>query len=112
MECQESLPTAWSHLRALVRRDDSKRGVTVVFGGVDDSGFLGDLWAWTGASGGNWLVASSRRPGSTSHGTNSPTTKGSDQSRPFRRAQRDWPDGDLNDTYGNGIGATWRRIGN
>jgi len=41
---------------------DSKRGVTVVFGGVDDSGFLGDLWAWTGTEWQKLAHASSAGP--------------------------------------------------
>ena len=88
---------------------DSKRGVTLVFGGVDSSGFLGDLWAWTGME---W-----RKLAGASSGGPAPRAMGQlayDQRRDrvvLFGGRKGWPDGDLNDTW-EWDGATWRRIGN
>jgi hypothetical protein len=88
---------------------DSKRGVTVVFGGVDSSGFLGDLWAWTGTKWRKLADASSAGPVPRATGQ-----LAYDQRRDrvvlFGGRNR-WPDGDLNDTW-EWDGAIWRRIGN
>lgn len=88
---------------------DSKRGVTVVFGGVDGSGFLGDLWAWTGAEWRKLADASSAGPVPRATGQ-----LAYDQRRDrvvlFGGRNR-WPGGDLNDTW-EWDGAMWRRIGN
>lgn len=88
---------------------DSKRGITLVFGGVDGSGFLGDLWAWTGTE---WLkLADASSAGPAPRAT---AQLAYDQKRDrvvmFGGRNR-WPDGDLNDTW-EWDGATWRRIGN
>jgi hypothetical protein len=88
---------------------DSKRGVTVVFGGVGNSGFLGDLWAWTGLEWRKLADASAAGP--------VPRAMGQLAYDPRRDrvvlfgGRNGWPDGDLNDTW-EWDGATWRRIGN
>jgi hypothetical protein len=88
---------------------DSKRGVTIVFGGADASGFLGDLWAWTGTEWRKLADASAAGPAPRASGQ-----LAYDQERDrvvlFGGRNR-WPDGDLNDTW-EWDGATWRRIGN
>lgn len=88
---------------------DSKRGVTLVFGGVDDSGFLGDLWAWTGAEWRKLAGASSASPVPRAMGQLAYDHR-RDRVVLFGGRNR-WPDGDLNDTW-EWDGATWRRIGN
>ena len=88
---------------------DSKRGVTLIFGGVDGSGFLGDLWAWTGAEWRKLAGASSAGPVPRAMGQ-----LAYDQRRDrvvLFGGRKGWPDGDLNDTW-EWDGATWRRIGN
>jgi hypothetical protein len=88
---------------------DSKRGVTIIFGGVDGSGFLGDLWAWTGLEWRKLAGASSAGPAPRAMGQ-----LAFDQRRDrvvLFGGRKGWPDGDLNDTW-EWDGATWRRIGN
>jgi hypothetical protein len=88
---------------------DSKRGLTVVFGGAGGIGFLGDLWAWTGAE---W-----RKLADTSSEGPAPRAMGH-LAYDHRRdrvvlfgGRNGWPDGDLNDTW-EWDGVRWRRIGN
>ena len=88
---------------------DSKRRVTIIFGGVDGSGFLGDLWAWTGVEWRKLAGASSAGPVPRAMGQ-----LAYDQRRDrvvLFGGRKGWPDGDLNDTW-EWDGATWRRIGN
>jgi hypothetical protein len=88
---------------------DSKRGLTVIFGGVDSSGFVGDLWAWTGAEWRRLADASSAGPAPRAMGH-----LAYDQRRDrvvLFGGRKGWPDGDLNDTW-EWDGTTWRRIGN
>ncbi len=88
---------------------DSKRGVTVIFGGVDGSGFVGDLWAWNGAAWRRLADASSAGPA-----PRATAQLAYDQRRDrivLFGGRKGWPDGDLNDTW-EWDGATWRRIGN
>jgi hypothetical protein len=86
---------------------DSKRGVTVVFGGVDGGVFLGDLWAWTGAEWRKLADASSAGPAPRATGQLAYDHR-RDRVVLFGGRNR-WPDGDLNDTW-EWDGATWRRI--
>lgn len=88
---------------------DSKRGVTVMFGGVDGSGFLADLWTWTGAEWRKLADASSAGPAPRATAQLAYDPK---RDRVVLFGGRNgWPDGDLNDTW-EWDGATWRRIGN
>lgn len=41
---------------------DSARGTTVLFGGLDDSGSLGDRWAWVGD---DWSLVATEGPASS-----------------------------------------------
>jgi hypothetical protein len=83
--------------------------VIVIFGGVDGSGFLGDLWAWNGVEWRKLADASSAGPAPRAMGH-----LAYDQRRDrvvLFGGRKGWPDGDLNDTW-EWDGATWRRIGN
>ena len=87
---------------------DSKRGLTIIFGGVDDSGFLGDLWGWTGSEWRKLAGVSSAGPAPRAMGH-----LAYDQRRDrvvLFGGRKGWPDGDLNDTW-EWDGATWRRVG-
>lgn len=87
---------------------DSKRGVIVIFGGVDRGGFLGDLWAWNGTEWRKLADASSAGPAARAMGH-----LAYDQRRDrvvLFGGRNGWPDGDLNDTW-EWDGAIWRRVG-
>jgi hypothetical protein len=88
---------------------DSKRGVTVVFGGADAGGFLGDLWAWTGTEWRKLADASSAGPAPRA-AHQLAYDRQRDRVVLFGGRNR-LPDGDLNDTW-EWDGSTWRRIGN
>jgi hypothetical protein len=88
---------------------DSKRGVTVVFGGVDGTGFLADLWTWNGAE---WRKLADASPAGPAPRATGQLVYDDKRDRLVLFGGRNrWPDGDLNDTW-EWDGAVWRRTGN
>ncbi|MEW5918078.1 MAG: hypothetical protein AB1762_16875 [Gemmatimonadota bacterium] len=82
---------------------DSRRGIVIVFGGVDSSGFRNDTWSWDGSS---WkkLAESGPQPRGMGYLAYDPKR---DRVVLFG-GRKGWPDGDLNDTW-EWDGRSWRR---
>ncbi len=80
---------------------DAKRGVVVLFGGLDSSGFLGDTWTWNGKS---WRLAATTGPEARAMGYLAYDPK-HDRVVLFG-GRKGWPDGDLADTW-EWDGARW-----
>jgi hypothetical protein len=82
---------------------DSKRGLVVVFGGMDANGMLGDTWAWNGVM---WRKLSDTGPEARAMGQLA-YDRNRDRVVLFG-GRKGWPN-DLNDTW-EWDGSTWRRI--
>jgi hypothetical protein len=85
---------------------DSKRGVTILFGGLAADGFQGDTWSWDGSA---W-----RRLAQTGPEPRAMGYLAYDAARDrvvLFGGRKGWPDGDLNDTW-EWDGTAWRRVGN
>lgn len=84
---------------------DSKRGVTILFGGMGADGFNGDTWSWNGRE---WKLLSTEGP--------EPRAMGFityDQARDrivLFGGRKGYPNGDLGDTW-EWDGTRWQRIG-
>ncbi len=82
---------------------DSKRGLTLLFGGLDSTGFRGDTWAWDGSA---WKLLA----------TDGPPARAMGYLAYDRRRDRvvlfggrmGYPNGDMNDTW-EWDGERWRR---
>jgi hypothetical protein len=83
---------------------DSKRGLVILFGGGDASGFKGDTWSWDGAV---WRKLADTGPDPRAMGYLAYDTR-RDRIVLFG-GRKGWPNGDLNDTW-EWDGSTWRRI--
>jgi len=84
---------------------DSRRGRTVLFGGVAGAGFQGDTWAWDGTS---WKQIATTGPEARGMGYLA-YDKSRDRVVLFG-GRKGYPDGDLNDTW-EFDGSSWRRVG-
>jgi len=83
---------------------DSRRGRLILFGGADSAGFVGDTWAWDGAS---WTKLSSTGPEPRVMGYMA-YDKARDRIVLFG-GRKGYPDGDLNDTW-EFDGTRWIRV--
>ena len=82
---------------------DSKRGITIVFGGDGDTGVLGDTWSYDGTT---WRKLADTGPGPRAMGYIAYDAK-RDRIVLFG-GRKSYPDGDLNDTW-EWDGAMWKR---
>lgn len=83
---------------------DSKRGVVVIFGGINADGFLGDTWSWDGTG---WRKLSDTGPEPRAMG-HLAYDRERDRIVLFG-GRKGWPDGDLNDTW-EWDGRSWRQV--
>lgn len=83
---------------------DSKRGLTILFGGSNQSGFLGDTWSWDGTV---WKKLADTGPAPRAMGYLAYDKK-RDRVVLFG-GRKGYPDGDLNDTW-EWDGARWARF--
>ena len=84
---------------------DSKRGLVILFGGVDSAGFSGETWSWDGIA---WKKLASSGPEARGMGYLTYDRK-RDRVVLFG-GRKGWPDGDLNDTW-EWNGTAWERVG-
>jgi hypothetical protein len=83
---------------------DAKRGVVLVFGGLDAQGFRGDTWAWNGT---RWSKLAEAGPSARAMGYLA-YDKARDRTVMFG-GRTGWPDGDMGDTW-EWDGTSWRQI--
>ena len=83
---------------------DSKRGITIVFGGDGDTGVLGDTWSWNGVT---WHKLADTGPEPRAMGYLAYDAK-RDRIVLFG-GRKSYPNGDLNDTW-EWDGAVWARV--
>lgn len=83
---------------------DSKRGLVIIFGGVDSDGFFGDTWSWNGSA---WRKLAESGPEPRGMGYLAYDAQ-RDRVVLFG-GRKGWPDGDLNDTW-EWDGAQWKRV--
>ena len=83
---------------------DTKRGRTIIFGGLGATGFLGDTWAWDGSA---WTKLADAGPPPRAMGH-----LAYDERRDrvvLFGGRNGWPDGDRNDTW-EFDGTAWREV--
>jgi len=83
---------------------DSKRGLAILFGGMDADGFKGDTWSWNGRE---WKLLSAEGPEARAMGYIT-----YDQSRDrivLFGGRKGYPNGDLADTW-EWDGVKWQRV--
>jgi hypothetical protein len=84
---------------------DTRRGLTILFGGLTATGFAGDTWSWDGTA---WKQLAQTGPAPRAMGYMAYDRK-HDRIVLFG-GRKGWPDGDLNDTW-EWNGTEWRRVG-
>ena len=81
---------------------DSRRGLVILFGGLDSAGFKGDTWSWNGSE---WKLLSTAGPEPRAMGYIA-YDKARDRVVLFG-GRKGYPDGDLDDTW-EWDGTAWR----
>ena len=83
---------------------DSRRGLTVLFGGADSTGFRRDTWSWDGTA---WKLLSDSGPPARVMGALA-YDRARDRIVMFG-GRKGWPNGDLNDTW-EWDGSKWSEV--